>query len=280
MQNKMVYLNGQTLPLAEAKISVMDRGFLFADGIYEVIPAYSGKLFRFEEHMTRLQNSLAAIHLPNPHSAQQWLDILTALLEPGFDQAIYLQITRGVAEKRDHAFPKQVVPTVFAMSAPIEPFTELSSGVKAISVDDIRWQFCYIKSTNLLANILLRQQAVEKGSAEAIMIKDGYLTEGAASNVFAVIDGVLLTPPKSDGILAGVTRDVILELAQSNNIPYGEDIISLDALLTASEIWLASSTREIVPVIELDGREISEGQPGPLWHTMNQLFQAYKKSYS
>lgn len=280
MQNKMVYLNGQTLPLAEAKISVMDRGFLFADGIYEVIPAYSGKLFRFEEHMTRLQNSLAAIHLANPHSAQQWLAILTALLEPGFDQAIYLQITRGVAEKRDHAFPKQVVPTVFAMSAPIEPFTELSSGVKAISVDDIRWQFCYIKSTNLLANILLRQQAVEKGSAEAIMIKDGYLTEGAASNVFAVIDGVLLTPPKSDGILAGVTRDVILELAQSNNIPYGEDIISLDALLTASEIWLASSTREIVPVIELDGREISEGQPGPLWHTMNQLFQAYKKSYS
>jgi len=280
MQNKMVYLNGQTLPLAEAKISVMDRGFLFADGIYEVIPAYNGKLFRFEEHMTRLQNSLAAIHLPNPHSAQQWLAILTALLEPGFDQAVYLQITRGVAEKRDHAFPKQVVPTVFAMSAPIEPFTALSSGVKAISVDDIRWQFCYIKSTNLLANILLRQQAVEKGSAEAIMIKDGYLTEGAASNVFAVIDGVLLTPPKSDGILAGVTRDVILELAQSNNIPYGEDIISLDALLTASEIWLASSTREIVPVIELDGREISEGQPGPLWHTMNQLFQAYKKSYS
>lgn len=280
MENKTIYLNGQYLPISEAKISVMDRGFLFADGIYEVIPAYNDKLFRFEEHMTRLQNSLSAIHLANPHSSQQWLDILSPLLEPGFDQAIYLQVTRGVAEKRDHAFPKQVVPTVFAMSAPIEPFTELSVGVKAISLDDIRWQFCYIKSTNLLANILLRQQAVEKGCAEAIMVKDGYLTEGAASNVFAVIDGVLLTPPKSDGILAGVTRDMILELAQSNDIPYGEDIISLDALQTASEIWLASSTREIVPVIELDGQVISNGKPGPLWQSMNQLFQAYKKSHS
>lgn len=278
MENKTVYLNGQYLPINDAKVSVMDRGFLFADGIYEVIPAYAGKWFRFEEHMIRLQNSLAAIHLQNPHSTQQWQDVLSPLLESGVDQAIYLQVTRGIAEKRDHAFPKQVVPTVFAMSAPIEPFTEFSSGVKAISVDDIRWQLCYIKATTLLANILLRQQAVEQGCAEAIMIKDGYLTEGAASNVFAVIDGVLLTPPKSDGILAGITRDIILELAQSHDIAYAEDIISLDALHTASEIWLASSTREIVPVIELDGQVLSEGKPGPLWQTMNQLFQNYKKS--
>jgi len=280
MESKTVYLNGQLLPVGEAKISVMDRGFLFGDGIYEVIPAYGGKLFRFDEHMTRLQNSLSAIQLPNPHSGRQWREILSALLEPGLDQAVYLQITRGVAEKRDHAFPKHAAPTVFAMSSPIEPFNDLRAGVKAISVDDIRWQLCYIKATTLLANILLRQQAVEKGCAEAIMIKDGYLTEGAASNVFAVIDGVLLTPPKNDGILAGITRDVILELAQCNDIPYSEDIISLDALQTASEIWLASSTREIVPVIELDGHAISGGTPGPLWHTMNQLFQDYKKSLS
>jgi D-alanine transaminase len=280
MENKTVYLNGQILPISEAKISVMDRGFLFGDGIYEVIPAYAGKLFRFDEHMTRLQNSLSAIQLPNPHSSQEWLEILSKLLTPGLDQGVYLQVTRGVAEKRDHAFPKQIIPTVFAMSTPIEPFSGLNTGVKAISIEDIRWQLCHIKSTNLLANILLRQQAVEKDCYEAIMMKDGYLTEGAASNVFAVIDGTLLTPHKSDGILAGITRDVILELAQKNHIPYGEDIISLDALHTASEIWLVSSTREIVPVIELDGREISDSKPGPLWHTMNQLFQAYKKSYS
>ncbi|MEQ1622140.1 MAG: D-amino acid aminotransferase [Methylococcales bacterium] len=278
--NKTVYLNGEILPISEAKVSVMDRGFLFGDSIYEVIPVYGNKLFRFEEHLSRLQNSLSAIQLANPHSAQQWLDIFNSLLEPGYDQAIYLQISRGVAEKRDHAFPTLTIPTVFAMSSPIEPFTDLNKGVKAISVDDIRWQNCYIKSTNLLANILLRQQAVEKGCAEAIMIKDGYLTEGAASNVFAVIDGVLLTPPKSAGIIAGITRDVILELAQIHSIPYSEDIISLDALQTASEIWLASSTREIVPVIELDGQPISEAAPGPLWHTMNQLFQDFKKSLS
>ncbi len=279
MDNKTVYLNGDYLPLDEAKISVMDRGFLFGDGIYEVIPSYSGKLFHFQEHMERLENSLSSIRLPNPHDRAQWLEILAPLLDANLDQSIYLQITRGAGSKRDHAFPEDITPTVFAMSSPIVPFADLDSGAKALSVDDSRWELCNVKATTLLANILLRQQAVEKGCAEAILVKDGYVTEGAASNIFAVIDGILITPPKGQAILPGITRDVILELAEQNNIPYSEDIISLDALKTASEIWLTSSTREIIPVIQLDNDMISNGKPGPVWRTMNQLFQAYKKTH-
>jgi len=278
MHNKTVYLNGQYLPLADAKVSVMDRGFLFGDGIYEVIPSYSGSLFHFQEHMERLENSLSSIRLANPHDRAQWLEILTPLLDTGLDQYIYLQITRGIDSKRDHTFPENVTPTVFAMCSNIVPLANLDSGVKAISVDDSRWELCNVKATTLLANILLRQQAVEKGCAEAILVKDGYVTEGAASNIFAVIDGILITPPQGSEILPGITRDVILEIAGKNNIPYSEDIISLDALKTASEIWLTSSTREIVPVVQLDNETIANGKPGPIWRIMNQLFQAYKQS--
>ncbi|MGZ5007847.1 MAG: D-amino acid aminotransferase [Methylobacter sp.] len=276
---KTVYLNGQYLPLNEAKVSVMDRGFLFGDGIYEVIPSYSGKLFHFQHHMERLENSLSSIRLANPHSREQWLEILTPLLDASLDQSIYLQITRGVGSKRDHAFPENVTPTVFAMCSTIVPLENLESGVKALSVDDSRWELCNVKATTLLANILLRQQAVEKGCAEAILVKDGYVTEGAASNIFAVIDGVLITPPIGHEILPGITREVILQIARDNNIPYSEDIISLDALKTADEIWLTSSTREIVPIVELDNEAIANGKPGPIWKTMYQLFQAYKHSH-
>jgi D-alanine transaminase len=228
--------------------------------------------------MERLENSLSSVRLVNPHDRVQWLDILTPLLDGNLDQSIYLQITRGVAPKRDHAFPKDITPTVFAMSSNIEPFANLDSGVKAISIDDSRWELCNVKATTLLANILVRQQAVEKGCAEAILVKDGYVTEGAASNIFAVIDGILITPPKGHEILPGITRDVILDIAKKNNIPYSEDIISLDALKTASEIWLTSSTREIIPVVQLDTEIISNGKPGPVWQTMNRLFQAYKQT--
>jgi D-alanine transaminase len=280
MENKTVYLNGQYLPLNEAKISVMDRGFLFGDGIYEVIPAYRGKLFRFQEHMERLENSLNNIRLANPYSREQWLEILTALLSSSGDQYIYLQVTRGVAPKRDHAFPEKAEPTVFAMCSNIVPFEGRDSGVKAMSLDDSRWELCHVKATTLLANILLRQQAVEQGCAEAVLVKEGYVTEGAASNIFAVIDGVLITPPKSSEILPGITRDVILEIARENHIPYSEEVISLEALKTASEIWLTSSTREIIPVVEFDDQKVSGGKPGPVWRNMNRLFQAYKQSQS
>ncbi len=278
MENKIVYLNGDYIPLNEAKISVLDRGFLFGDGVYEVIPAYSGHLFHFQDHLQRLENSLDGIRLANPHSREQWLEILIPLLNPQFDQYIYLQVTRGVATKRDHAFPENIKATVFAMCSNIAPFAGLNHGVKAISLDDSRWQFCNIKAITLLGNILHRQEAIDNGCAEALLVKDGYVVEGAASNVFAVIDDVLITPAKSNSILPGITRDVILDIARKNDIPCREDNISFAAIQTASEIWVTSSTREIIPVVELDSKLVGDGKPGSVWHIVNHLFQAYKKS--
>ena len=278
MENKIVYLNGDYIPLNEAKVSVLDRGFLFGDGVYEVIPAYSGHLFHFQDHLQRLENSLAGIRLVNPHSREQWLEILIPLLNPQFDQYIYLQITRGVSTKRDHAFPDNIPATVFAMCSNIVPFAGLNNGIKAISLDDSRWQFCNLKAITLLGNILHRQEAIDNGCAEALLVKEGYVVEGAASNVFAVIDDVLITPIKSNNILSGITRDVILDIARKNDIPCREDNISLAAIQTASEIWVTSSTREIIPVVELDSKLVGEGKPGSVWHIVNHLFQAYKKS--
>ena len=280
LENKTVFLNGQYLPLDEAKVSVLDRGFLFGDGVYEVIPSYSGHLFHFQEHLERLENSLAAIRLANPHTREQWLEILTPLLDVNLDQYIYLQITRGVAPKRDHAFPDGTPATVFAMCSAIVPFAGLNDGVKAVSMDDTRWKFCNVKAITLLGNILHRQEAIDQGCAEALLVKDDYVIEGAASNVFAVIDGVLCTPPKGNDILPGITRDVILDIARKNDIPCREDKIPFTALQTASEIWVTSSTREIIPIVELDSKQVSDGKPGPVWHAMNQLFQTYKKSSS
>jgi D-alanine transaminase len=278
MENKTVYLNGHYLPLNEAKVSVLDRGFLFGDGVYEVIPSYSGHLFHFQDHLERLENSLVGIRLANPHTREEWLKLLTPLLDATLDQYISLQITRGVAPKRDHAFPDNTPATVFAMCSAIVPFAGLDKGVKAISMDDTRWQLCNIKAITLLGNILHRQAAIDQGCAEALLVKNGYVIEGAASNVFAVIDGVLCTPPKGNDILPGITRDVILDIARKNNIPCSEDKIPFAALQTADEIWVTSSTREIIPIVELDSKPVSDGKPGPVWHTMNQLFQAYKQS--
>ncbi len=276
-----VYLNGQYLPLDEAKISVLDRGFLFGDGVYEVIPVYNQHFFHLHDHFLRLENSLALIKLPSPHSLSQWQKILTPLLSDTPNQYIYLQITRGVAKKRDHAFPSPTIaPTIFAMTSPISLFEGKENGVKVISLDDSRWELCNIKATTLLANILLRQQAVEQNCAEAILVKDGKITEGAASNVFAVINDILTTPPQSHEILPGITRKIILDIAQKNQIAVAERTISLAELKSASEIWLTSSTREILPVVELDSATVTTGKPGPVWQKMNQLFQDYKRSVS
>lgn len=276
MANNTAYLNGRYLPLSEAQIPVLDRGFLFGDGVYEVIPSYSGRLFRFQDHIRRLNNSLAGIRLGSPHDEKQWLNILTPLVVSSADQSIYLQVTRGVTNKRDHTFPDSIHPTVFAMASPITPIPGKSLGVKAITLPDQRWQNCHIKAITLLANVLSRQQAAERGCSEAILIKNDHVTEGAASNVFAVIDGVLVTPPKSSEILAGITREVILELAKSNHISSRESTITVDDLKKADEIWLCSSIREILPIVELDSKPVADGRPGQLWQTMDGLFQNYK----
>ncbi len=279
MDDKHIYLNGEYIPLSEAKVSVLDRGFLFGDGVYEVIPAYFGKLFCLDAHLQRLRNSLDAIHLNVPFNSEQWLEILQPLLIEGEAQYVYLQITRGFADKRDHAFPEPTKPTIFAMCSAIVPFA-LGQGIKAITLDDTRWALCHVKATTLLGNVLLRQQAVEEGCAEAILIKDGYATEGAASNIFVVIDKVLITPPNSHDILPGITRDVIIELAKVNKLRLREEAISLATLQAANEIWLSSSTREILPVTSLDDKPVGTGQIGPLWQTMQLLFQEYKRAIS
>ncbi|MDD2762216.1 MAG: D-amino acid aminotransferase [Methylomonas sp.] len=273
-----VYLNGDYLPLADAKVSVLDRGFLFGDGVYEVIPAYAGRLFRLNDHISRLNNSLRGIRIELEKSAEDWEAIFRPLLDGSKDQYIYLQITRGAAAKRDHGFPEQVVPTVFVMSADIKPFPGRDTGIKALTLEDTRWQLCNVKAITLLANLLLRQEALDQDCAEAILVRNGYVTEGAASNVFVVIDGDLITPPRNNEILPGITRDVILELAEANQIPCREDVIALEALQNASEIWVTSSTREILPVVEVDGNAVGSGKPGPLFRNVDQLLQAYKQS--
>lgn len=274
-----VYLNGDFLPEEDACVSVLDRGFIFGDGIYEVIPAYGRRPFRFEEHLQRLQNSLDGIRIGNPHSAVEWQYLIQKVIDAnvGEDQSVYLQITRGAA-KRDHAFPSEVKPTVLIMSNPLTtPSAEtLQTGVAAITTEDIRWIYCHIKAICLLPNVLLRQQAIEADSAEAILIRDGLATEGAASNLFIVHDGIIRTPPKGPLLLPGITRDLVLELAAENNIPHEEANILEGDLSRAEEIWLTSSTKEILPVTQLDGKSVGNGLPGPLWEKMYGLYQEYK----
>jgi D-alanine transaminase len=278
----IAYLNGDYLPLDEARVPVLDRGFLFGDGVYEVIPVYGGKLFRLSHHLRRLENSLAAVRIGNPLAVNTWESILRELVErnQGSDQALYLQVTRGVAPKRDHAFPADIRPTVFAMSTPGMASIDIESvtGITAITLPDIRWQHCNIKAITLLPNVLLRQQAIDANTAEAILIRDGYAMEGAASNLFIVRNGTLITPPNGPALLPGITRDLILELAAANDIPLHESAITRQELNQAEEIWLTSSTREISPVTRLDDQLIGTGKSGPLWKRIIRLFQDYKQS--
>lgn len=273
----IVYLNGEFLPLEEAQVSVLDRGFIFADGVYEVIPVYNGRFFRAQEHLQRLENSLNSIKLPNPLTREQWIETLETVVarNEGSEQSVYLQVTRGPA-KRNHNFPQDTQPTVFIMSEPLQALPP-STGVKAITCADTRWQYCDIKSIALLANVLLRQQAVEVGAAEAILIREGYVMEGAASNVFIVIDGVAITPPKSQYILPGITRDLIVEAMLEAQLPCREANIPEIQLRSADEIWVTSSTREILPVVMLDDKPVGDGQPGPVWTTVWQIYQDYKQ---
>lgn len=278
--NLTVYLNGDFIPLDKAQVSVLDRGFLFGDGVYEVIPVYAGHPFRLHRHLQRLQRSLEKIRLPLSLDDDHWQAIIEQLL-PNKEQdfSVYIQITRGVTELRDHALPQSPQPTLFAMCSPI-PARQSGNGISATTVEDTRWLHCDIKAITLLANILLRQQAVEDGYAEAILVRDGLVTEGAASNVFIMLDGELMTPPKGCHLLPGITRDVILELAEANQITASERDIPFESLLKAEEIWLTSSTKEIMPVVELNGKPVGNGngRPGPAWQRMHELYQAFKQS--
>jgi len=277
-----VYLNGAFMPLEEAAISPLDRGFIFADGVYEVIPVYNGHLFRLEEHLQRLDLSLAGIRMDSPHDHREWRLILEGLVQnnPAPDQSLYLQITRGVA-RRDHAFPQDTRPTVFAMSSPLAPLpAEIRErGVAAITLEDIRWRYCHLKTIALLPNILLRQEALDQDAVEAILIREGEVSEGAASNLFMVHAGRIITPPKGPRLLPGITRDLIVELGQAHDMAVAEESITPIELAQADEIWLTSSTREILPVTRLDGRSVGAGRPGPCWQRMIALYQAYKASY-
>ncbi|MEN8108591.1 MAG: D-amino acid aminotransferase [Pseudomonadota bacterium] len=274
------YLNGEFLPLDEARVPVMDRGFLFGDGVYEVIPVYGGKLFRLAHHLKRLANSLNAIRIGNPMTDDDWRVLLEQVVErnDGGDCSVYLQVTRGIAAKRDHAFPAGVAATVFIMTSPMSSGCDIDNeqGIHAITLDDIRWDYCNVKAITLLPNVLLRQQAVDAQAAEAVLIKDGLATEGAASNLFIVRHGLLITPPKGPSLLPGITRDLILELAANHGIPFREADITLEDLDNADEIWLTSSTREISPVTLLDDRTINDGTPGTLWARMIRIYQEYK----
>ena len=275
-----VYLNGKFLPLEEAAIPVLDRGFFFGDGVYEMIPVYSRRAFRLPEHIHRLQQSLAALRLESPHTNEQWQTLLLELIErnEGDDLSLYLQVTRGPAP-RDHAFPKVVSPTVFMMSNPlvVPSAQQVSAGVAAISARDIRWDRCDIKTTSLLANVLLRQQAEDVGAAETVMFRDGILTEGTSSNVFAVERGVILAPPKDQHMLPGITYDVVLELAAANGIAVEIGYFDAARIRAADELWLTSSTKEVLAVVTLDGEAIGNGKPGPMFHRMYGLYQDYKK---
>lgn len=273
----IAYSNGEFLPLSDVTISPLDRGFIFGDGVYEVIPVYRRNAFRLDAHLQRLDNSLSAIRLDNPYSIEQWRDILNQLIEKNEsdEQSLYIQVTRGVAE-RDHAFPATGAATVFVMSKPLPASQQ--DAVKAITLQDIRWQWCHIKSTALLGNLLLRQQAIDAGCQEAILLRNGVLTEGAASNVFIVKNNKILTPKKNKQILAGITRDIVIELAQDNHIDIIETEISELELLNADEIWVTSSTKEVAPVIELNGKLINNGEVGPICLTMQGLFNQFKQT--
>jgi D-alanine transaminase len=277
-----VYLDGKFLPPEQARVSVFDRGFIFGDGVYEVIPVFGGRLFRLPHHLARLEASLAAIRLRNPHTAEEWKTIFTRLMAEHrtSDQSIYLQITRGVAP-RDHAFPPNITPTVFAYSQPLKypPVEQLMQGVTAVTTADIRWQRCDIKAIALLANALLRQQAIEQGAVEAILVRDNVVTEGAASNVFIVSGDRLVTPPKGPYILPGITRDLVVEIARTNKIACEEKPVGIEALRTADEVWLTSSTKEILPITRIDGRPVGAGKPGPMHARMFDLYQEYKQAF-
>jgi D-alanine transaminase len=281
------YLNGDYTLLPEAKVSVMDRGFIFGDGVYEVLPVYGRCLFRFEQHMERLERSLAELRIPNPHTRAQWYAIAERLVadyarQTGGDpekieQMVYLQVTRGVA-LRDHAMLEGLTPTVFAMTNVMKPASEQQrrEGVACVTADDFRWQKANIKSTSLLGAVMARQISVDAGAAETLMFRDGFLSEGASSNVWVVKNGVLLGPPRDHLVLEGIRYGLLEEICALHDIPMELRRISRREVLNADEVLLSSATKEILPVTRIDGQPVGDGQPGSVYDILYAGYQAAK----
>jgi len=275
----IVYLNGRFLPQDEARISVLDRGFIYGDGVYELIPVYHRQPFRLPQHVSRLQRSLDGIRLENPHRDANWEARIRELiaLQAFEHQGVYLQVTRGVA-KRDHAFPKGVPPTVFMMSNPlaIPPAEQVDNGVAVVTAEDNRWRRCDLKTISLVGNVLMRQLAADADAIETVMFRDGYLTEASASNVLVVIGGEIVAPPKDNLILPGITYDAAIEFAQEAGMPFAIRPVTRAEALEADEMWLSSSTKEVLAVTTIDGKPFRGGKPGPVFQEIYSLFQQHK----
>jgi D-alanine transaminase len=267
----IAFINGRFLPWKDATVSIDDRGFQFGDGVYEVIRTYRGAAFEFAAHLARLERSAKELNLIQPYSRAQWTQwIQQGLSQAGYQESkVYIQITRGSAP-RDHAFPSGISPTVVMTIRELHPLSLQirQDGVTARTCDDLRWGRCDIKSLNLLGNVLAREEARKAGVFEAILVKDGLVTEGSLSNVMAVQDGTIITAPEGPRILSGVTRTVVLELAHKEEIPVEERFLSLDALYGADEVFLTGTTLEVLGVVQIDGRTIGSGRPGPITKTL------------
>ena len=279
MTSPIAHFNGQLLPIDRISISPLDRGFIFGDGVYEVIPVYDGVLLRGREHFERLQRSMDEIRLKNPHTVDEWLAITGELLKHhAGDQAVYIQVTRGVPPKRDHVIPDGLTPTVFMMSNPMaNPSQEqVENGVACVTSRDFRWEKCNIKSTSLLGNVLARQISADVGAAETILFRDGFLTEASSSNVFVVKRGVVAAAPQDNLILLGITYDLLTRLAAEGAVNLEIRPVSEAEVRAADEIWLSSSTKEVLAVTTLDGKPVGNGKPGPVFSRMHALYQAHK----
>ncbi|MDE2081146.1 MAG: D-amino acid aminotransferase [Burkholderiales bacterium] len=286
MNEALCYLNGEVLPLSQAKVSVLDRGFIFGDGIYEVVPVYAQRLFRFDEHMARLNRSLAKLRIANPAGREEWLARCRRLVSATFettgaqDQLVYLQITRGVAP-REHVMPPGLAPTVFMMAHPMKQATpeQRHQGVACTTARDFRWERGDIKSISLLGNVLARQISADQGTVETIMFRDGLLTEAAASNVWIVHEGALLGPPKSEHVLEGIRVELLRELCEDCGIAYNLRPIPEADVRSADEVLLSSATKEVLPVTQIDGEAVGHGalrgKPGPVYA---RLYEAYQRA--
>ncbi len=287
LPDTLCHLNGQTLPLCDAKVSVLDRGFIFGDGIYEVIPVYGRRLFRFDEHMARLARSLGKVRIANPHSRDGWLALVRQLVaaHAADDQLVYLQVTRGVA-LRDHVMPEGITPTVFGMTSAMTPPSaeQRHQGVACTTARDFRWERGDIKSISLLGNVLARQMSADHGAAETVMFRDGWLTEGSGSNVWVVHEGALLGPPKGEHVLEGIRYNLLAELCQEVGIAYNLRPIAEADVFAADELMLSSATKEVLPITRLDNQGVGHGalrgKPGPVYARLYEAYQQAKAEQS